>query len=81
MRRPPRPPDDPLFSGHMIVWSVLQGLFAFTLVASIYVIAFAGHSGDRSPRAGVLLARYRGRRADFRQPVVQHFNSDGPPAA
>ena len=40
MRRPPRPPDEPLFSGALIVWSVLQGLFAFALVAAIYVLAY-----------------------------------------
>jgi P-type Ca2+ transporter type 2C len=40
MRRPPRPPDEPLFSRRLIWWSVLQGLLAFALVGSIYAIAF-----------------------------------------
>ncbi len=39
MRRPPRPTDDPLLSGRLILWGVLQGLLAVTLVATIYVIA------------------------------------------
>jgi P-type Ca2+ transporter type 2C len=39
MRRPPRNPAEPLFSGSMIVWGVLQGAFAFGLVATVYVVA------------------------------------------
>ena len=39
MRRPPRAPDEPLFSGAMIGWSLLQGAFAFVLVAAIFVVA------------------------------------------
>jgi P-type Ca2+ transporter type 2C len=39
MRRSPRSPDEPLFSGQMIGWSVLQGAFAFGLVAFIFVVA------------------------------------------
>ena len=39
MSRPPRPPDQPLFSGALIGWSLAQGAFAFALVAVIYVIA------------------------------------------
>jgi P-type Ca2+ transporter type 2C len=39
MRRPPRAPDEPLFSTRLILWSVFQGLLAFALVAAIYVIA------------------------------------------
>jgi Ca2+-transporting ATPase len=37
MRRPPRPPEEPLFSWTMIGWSLLQGVFAFAVVAAIYV--------------------------------------------
>jgi P-type Ca2+ transporter type 2C len=40
MHRPPRAPDEPLFSTRLILWSVLQGIFAFALVATIYVIAY-----------------------------------------
>jgi P-type Ca2+ transporter type 2C len=39
MRRPPRNPDEPLFSGQMIGWSVVQGAFAFGLVAFIFIVA------------------------------------------
>ncbi|MDO9439786.1 MAG: cation-translocating P-type ATPase [Beijerinckiaceae bacterium] len=39
MSRPPRDPVEPLFSRSMIVWSLLQGVLAFGLVASIFVVA------------------------------------------
>jgi Ca2+-transporting ATPase len=39
MRRPPRSPDEPLFSGPLIAWSVLQGALAFLLVAAIFIVA------------------------------------------
>jgi Ca2+-transporting ATPase len=39
MRRPPRSPDEPLFSGALIGWSLLQGAFAFGLVAIIFIVA------------------------------------------
>ena len=39
MRRPPRAPDEPLFSGPLIGWSLLQGASAFVLVAVIFVVA------------------------------------------
>ncbi len=38
MGRRPRSPDEPLFSRHLIGWSLLQGAFAFALVATIFVI-------------------------------------------
>jgi len=39
MSRRPRDPAEPLFSGAMIAWSVLQGALAFGLVATIFVVA------------------------------------------
>jgi Ca2+-transporting ATPase len=39
MRRPPRPPAEPLFSWPLIAWSVLQGGLAFALVGAIFVVA------------------------------------------
>jgi Ca2+-transporting ATPase len=39
MRRKPRAPGEPLFSGSMIAWGVLQGALAFALVATVYVVA------------------------------------------
>lgn len=37
MRRPPRDPDEPLFSGPMVAWGLLQGALAFLGVAGIYL--------------------------------------------
>lgn len=39
MSRPPRGPDEPLFSWQLIGWSVLQGGLAFGLVAIIFITA------------------------------------------
>ncbi len=39
MRRLPRSPDEPLFSEALIGWSLLQGAFAFVLVAAIFMVA------------------------------------------
>jgi Ca2+-transporting ATPase len=39
MRRPPRAQADPLFSGRLIAWGLLQGAFAFALIAAIFVVA------------------------------------------
>lgn len=39
MRRPPRAPDEQLFSWPLVGWSVLQGSLAFGLVGAIFVIA------------------------------------------
>jgi P-type Ca2+ transporter type 2C len=39
MSRPPRNPEEPLFSKAMIAWSLLQGALAFGLVATIFVVA------------------------------------------
>ena len=39
MSRPPRDPDEPLFTRHMIIWSICQGGLALALVFVIYVMA------------------------------------------
>jgi Ca2+-transporting ATPase len=51
MRRPPRAPDEPLFSGPLIGWSILQGAFAFALVAVIFVVAFTRGMPEAEVRA------------------------------
>jgi Ca2+-transporting ATPase len=40
MRRRPRPSDEPLFSGSLIGWSLVQGAFALVTVAVIFIVAF-----------------------------------------
>jgi len=51
MRRPPRAPDEPLFSGPLIGWGLLQGAFAFALVAVIFVVAFRRGMPEEEVRA------------------------------
>jgi Ca2+-transporting ATPase len=51
MRRPPRDPGQPLFSGPLIGWSLLQGAFAFVLVAVIFVVAFRQGMPEEEVRA------------------------------
>lgn len=38
MERPPRNPDEPLFSLFMVSWSVFQGVVAFAILAAVYFI-------------------------------------------
>jgi P-type Ca2+ transporter type 2C len=40
MRRPPRAPEDPIFSRHLVAWSLLQGTLAFGLVAGTFVFGY-----------------------------------------
>ena len=51
MRRRPRSPDEPLFSRHLIAWSVLQGGLAFVLVAAIFVTGHQRGMPDTELRA------------------------------
>ena len=51
MRRPPRRPDEPLFSRALIAWSVLQGSLAFALVGAIFVIAYRRGMPEAEVRA------------------------------
>jgi Ca2+-transporting ATPase len=47
MRRPPRDPDEPLFTAWLAGWGALQGLLAFGVVAFIYLAALdAGRPAD-----------------------------------
>jgi Ca2+-transporting ATPase len=51
MRRPPRDPEEPLFSGALIRWSLLQGAFAFVLVAVIFVVTTGRGMPENEVRA------------------------------
>jgi Ca2+-transporting ATPase len=51
MRRPPRAPHEPLFSGPLIGWSLLQGTFAFVLVSVIFIVAFRRGMPEEEVRA------------------------------
>ena len=39
MRRMPRAPDEPLFSAPLVLWSLMQGIFALGLVGLIFIVA------------------------------------------
>jgi Ca2+-transporting ATPase len=39
MRRPPRPPAEPVFTWPLVAWSILQGLLVLAITASIFVVA------------------------------------------
>jgi Ca2+-transporting ATPase len=51
MSRPPRNPAEPLFSRRWIGWSLLQGLFAFVLVAIIFLVALRRGMPEAEVRA------------------------------
>lgn len=51
MNRPPRAPNAPLFSTALVGWSLLQGLFAFLLVAAVYVFAIRRGMPENEVRA------------------------------
>jgi P-type Ca2+ transporter type 2C len=51
MRRRPRAPDEPLFSGSLIGWSLLQGAFAFVLVSVIFIAALGRGMPEAEVRA------------------------------
>ena len=38
MRRPPRPPSEPMAPGSFVAWSLFQGLFAFVVVAAVLFV-------------------------------------------
>ena len=38
MRRPPRPPDEPMAPASFVAWSLFQGLFAFATVAGVLFV-------------------------------------------
>ena len=39
MNRPPRRPSEPLFSGHTILWSLVQGALALVVTATVFAMA------------------------------------------
>ena len=51
MQRPPRPPEGPLFSRGLIIWSLVQGVLAFALVANIFVLSLRQGMPETEARA------------------------------
>ncbi|MEE3625204.1 cation-translocating P-type ATPase [Nitrospirillum sp. BR 11752] len=56
MRRPPRPPNSPLFSRALLMWSLLQGTIAFGTVALLFVGALRGGLPTEEARALAFVA-------------------------
>jgi len=53
MRRPPRSPNVPLLSARRVVWPVLQGLMAFSLVAFALIVGARSGMPENALRATV----------------------------
>jgi Ca2+-transporting ATPase len=51
MQRPPRTPDQSLFSRALIGWSSIQGLGAFAMVAAVFIIGYRRGLADNELRA------------------------------
>ncbi len=56
MARPPRDPAEPLFSLPMIVWSVFQGVVAFAMLATVYLVENRSGMPEAELRALVFFA-------------------------
>jgi Ca2+-transporting ATPase len=56
MTRPPRAPDEKLFSWGMIIWSIFQGGVSFVLLAGVYAFAIWKGYGDAQVRTLVFFA-------------------------
>ncbi len=56
MRRPPRDPDEPLFTRPLIGWGLLQGTLAFVLVAAIFIVAVRRGMPEAEVRALVFFS-------------------------
>lgn len=51
MDRPPRSPDEPLFSWPLVVWSLVQGVLAFAAATGLFLFALRNGLPDDEARA------------------------------
>ncbi|MBI2254671.1 MAG: cation-translocating P-type ATPase [Proteobacteria bacterium] len=51
MARPPRPPEAPLFSKHLLLWSFLQGIATLAVTATAFVLAWLNGMAEDEIRA------------------------------
>jgi len=56
MRRPPRPPKEPLLTRRLAMWSLFEGAVAFVMIAAAYLILVAQGLSEESVRAATFLA-------------------------
>ncbi len=56
MDRPPRDPDEPLFSFPMVAWSVFQGFVAFIMLAAVFFMETSGGMPETEVRALIFFA-------------------------
>ncbi len=56
MKRPPRPPREPLLTRRLALWSLIEGLIAFGVIAAVYYWALSGGGADNAVRAVAFLA-------------------------
>ncbi len=56
MQRPPRDPNEPLFSVTMIAWGVFQGGLAFAMLATVFLLEVRGGMPEVEVRALVFFA-------------------------
>jgi P-type Ca2+ transporter type 2C len=56
MNRPPRHPKEVMFSWAMIVWSLCQGLVAFTLLGALYLLGLHLNMNDADLRGLIFFA-------------------------
>jgi Ca2+-transporting ATPase len=56
MQRPPRDPDERLFSLAMVAWSVFQGVVAFAMLAMLYFYQIRADMSDGELRALIFFA-------------------------
>lgn len=56
MERPPRDPDERMFSIPMVVWSLMQGGLAFAMLAAVYFVKIWSGMPDAQVRALIFFA-------------------------
>jgi P-type Ca2+ transporter type 2C len=56
MTRKPRKRDEPLFSGPLIAWSLIQGMTVFSITATLFYVAVARGMADDEVRALVFFS-------------------------
>ena len=82
MRRPPRAPEEPLFAGRLIWWSVFAGAAGVRAGGGdLCHCLSARHSNGRSAGARFLLAGDGDRGADLREPEFQRIDLVGAASA